>query len=113
MVQYGKYGYAHEFYYDSDTFQKRLLAALMEIVDVIGIENLDNHVLEACVDQQYDRVLDALLSAGANPNVNCFSPSYKYIHSSALYTVQKQGEYYEAGKADKMKASLLSAGAKI
>lgn len=113
MTEFGKYGYPHEFYYESISFQKRLVSALSIIIDVIGIENLDNSVLDSCVEQQFDIVLDYLLAAGANPNVNCFTPPYNHIKSSALYTVQKRGDYYEIGKAEKMTQSLISAGAVI
>ena len=111
LVYYGRYGYPKEFYYETEKFQKRLIAALDKIVDVIGIENLDNHVLNECVEQQYDLVLEHLLIRGANPNVNCFTSYYNYVKSSALWTAEKDGEYYAEGIAEKMKAALYAAGA--
>ena len=43
LVYYGRYGFPKEFYFKTEKFQKRLIAALDKIIDVIGIENLDNH----------------------------------------------------------------------
>lgn len=111
MVRYGKYGYPKEFYFESEKFQHRMINALDKIVDVIGIKNLDNHVLDECVEQQYDLVLEHLLQRGADPNVNCFNEHYSYVKSSALYTLEKRGGYYAEGKAEKMLGALLSAGA--
>ena len=111
LVFYGRYGFPKEFYFETEKFQKRLIAALDKIIDVKGIENLDNHVLNECVEQQYDLVLEHLLIRGANPNVNCFTSYYNYVKSSALWTAEKDGEYYAEGIAEKMKAALYAAGA--
>ena len=111
LVYYGRYGFPKEFYFEPEKFQKRLIAALDKIIDVIGIENLDNHVLNECVEQQYDLVLEHLLKRGANPNVNCFTSYYNYVKSSALWTAEKDGEYYAEGIAEKMTAALYAAGA--
>lgn len=112
MAQYGKYGYPKEFYYEPEKYQARLAAALDTIIPVTGIENLDKHVLDECVDQQFDIVLEHLLELGANPNVNCFTPSYSYIRSSALYTVSHEAYLFDPEKARKMKRMLLDAGAR-
>lgn len=113
LVNYGKYGYPKEFYYESCNFQSRLIQALDPIVSIIGIENLDDATLDECVEQQYDIVLKYLLDKGANPNCNCFTPTYSHIPSSALYTAYKHKDYFDKDVSDRMIEMLLGAGAKV
>lgn len=108
MVFYAKYGYPKEFYFQSEVFQHRMIGALDKIIDIIGISHLHESVLEECVSQQYYLVLEHLLKLGANPNVNCFTPSYSFVKSSALWTLEKDRLYYEPEIAERMQKALHS-----
>lgn len=110
MVKNGKYGYPKEYYFETDKFQKRLIDALIPIVSILGICNLDIATFNECVYQQYDQVLEYLLDLGKKSDCNYFSPHYGHVISSALDIANTQKEYYEKEVADRMIKMLLDAG---
>lgn len=102
LVNFSKYGSPRESYYEIDKFQYRLISILEVVVDKIGIDRLNSHTLHDCVDNQYVDVLEYLLNRGANPYVNCFVESYWHIKSSAKYTLEKEGHYYQPEARNRM-----------
>ena len=66
--------------------QSRIIPILQVIIDKIGIENINKHTLNDCVEHQYVAILEYLLKLGANPDVHSFNEHYKHqtlfkIHS--------------------------------
>lgn len=120
LIDCSKYCYPKQFYDSSLAMPGRpgtkledaIIEGLEKMVEIIGIENISKYSLEACVELQYPKVMKYLLDAGANPNVNCFTPSYFHIRSSALYTARVHGYLLPKGLADEMIGLLLAAGAR-
>lgn len=108
---FSKFYYGKEFYYDNKAFQRRLIKTLKVLIDKIGVETLSSHCLDDLVEDQHDKVLGFLIKEGVNPNQNCFTESYRWVKSSALYEIESRGYQYEPAIRDKMKEILLSAGA--
>jgi hypothetical protein len=96
VVCHAKYGYPRESYYEIEKLQSRIIPLLDVIIEKIGIERLNSHTLNDCVELQYVIILEHLLKLGANPNVNCFNEHYRHIKSSAKYTLVKEGHYYKS-----------------
>lgn len=110
---YSKFEYGYDFYYNPEKYEERVISALSVIIEKTGIESIDDNCLDDCVDGQLVNVLEYLLKKGADPNVNCFTESYKWVKSSALYELDKRGSYYSQQKKERMTELLLNAGAKI
>ena len=110
---YSRFIHGHDFYFNPGLYQERLVNALEVIVTKIGIADLDSSCLCDCVEGQLVKALEYLLGKGADPNVNCFSPSYSWVKSSALYELENRGAYYDQDNADAMRRLLLDAGAMI
>lgn len=102
VVCHAKYGYPRESYYEIEKLQTRIMPVLDVIIDKIGIEKLNVHTLNDCVELQYVTILEHLLKLGANPNVNCFNEHYRHIKSSAKYTLEKEGHYYQPEARSRM-----------
>lgn len=102
VVCHAKYGYPRESYYEIEKLQTRIMPVLDVIIDKIGIEKLNVHTLNDCVELQYVTILEHLLKLGANPNVNCFNEHYRHIKSSAKYTLEKEGHYYQPEARNRM-----------
>lgn len=110
---YSKFYFGREFYYDNKAFQTRIIKALDVIIDKIGVDNLSTHCLDNLVEDQHDEVLEFLIKKSVNPNQNCFTESYAWVKSSALYEIEHRGYQYEPAIRDKMKEILISAGAVV
>ena len=110
---YSRFIQGHDFYFNPGLYQERLVNALEVIVTKIGIADLDFRCLCDCVEGQLVKTLEYLLGKGADPNVNCFSPYYSWVKSSALYELENRGAYYDQNIADAMRRLLLNAGARI
>ena len=106
IVCHAKYGFPKESYYEIEKLQSRIIPVLQVIIDKVGIENINKHTLNDCVEHQYVAILEYLLSLGANPDVNCFNEHYKHIKSSAKYTLEKEGHYYQPKARERMRELL-------
>jgi hypothetical protein len=102
IINHAKYGSPRESYYEIDKFQRRIIPVLEEVIDKIGIDRLNNHTLHDCVEHQYVTILEYLLKRGANPYANCFTKHYRHIKSSAKYTLEKEGHYYQPEARNRM-----------
>ena len=119
LIDCSKYCYPKQFY-DSKLdmpgrpglkLEDAIIEGLSKMIGIIGIESISKNSLEACVELLYPRVIKYLLDAGADPNVNCFSPSCFYVKSSALYTTKARAYLLPEGLAERMREMLLAAGA--
>ena len=111
---YSKFVNGHEFYFNGKEFDRRLSKALDVIIDKIGVQNLEKHALLDCVEGQFPQTLEHLLERGANPNTNCFTKSYSWVKSSALYELDRRGSYIEDQFiANAMREALVNRGAVI
>ena len=107
-----KYAFPKEFYFETPKIEKRIISALRVILKKIGsVKLLDESLLHECVELQYPAVLEFLLNAGVDPNLNCFNESYSFVASSALYKFLKHRDYYIPERAEQMEKLLLGAGA--
>ena len=106
IVCHAKYGFPRESYYEIEKLQCRIIPVLQVIIDKVGVENINKHTLHDCVEHQYVSILEYLLSLGANPDVNCFNEHYRHIKSSAKYTLEKEGHYYQPKARERMKELL-------
>lgn len=106
IVCHAKYGFPRESYYEIEKLQSRIIPVLQVIIDKVGVENINKHTLHDCVEHQYVSILEYLLSLGANPEVNCFNEHYRHIKSSAKYTLEKEGHYYQPKARERMKELL-------
>lgn len=106
IVCHAKYGFPRESYYEIEKLQSRIIPVLQVIIDKVGVENINKHTLHDCVEHQYVAILEYLLSLGANPDVNCFNEHYRHIKSSAKYTLEKEGHYYQPKARERMKELL-------
>lgn len=108
---YSRFIYGYDFYYNPDKYQERVIEALDCIIAKIGVGQIDNDCIYDCVTGQLVQVMRYLLRKGANPNVNCFTSSYSYVKSSALFELQHRYDYYDRNKARQMYGLLIQYGA--
>ena len=113
MIEWARYYYPEQWYCETEEFEKRMIPVYKEIIAKIGIENLSSNVLYECVCQKLPLLLEFLLKEGANPNVNCFNDSYKWVKSSSLYELYLEGNYFSKDLYLRMKKALLEAGANL
>ena len=111
LIDWARYYYPEQWYCDTEEFEKGMIPVFKEIISKIGIEKLSSNVLYECVCQKLPLLLEYLLEAGANPNVNCFNEDFKWITSSALYELYEEGNYFSKDLYLRMKKALLDAGA--
>ena len=113
LIEWARYYYPEQWYCETEEFEKRMIPVYKEIIAKIGIENLSSNVLYECVCQKLPLLLEFLLKEGANPNVNCFNDSYKWVKSSSLYELYLEGNYFSKDLYLRMKKALLEAGANL
>ena len=111
LIDWARYYYPEQWYCETEEFEKRMISVFNEIISKIGTEKLSSNVLYECVCQKLPLLLEYLLEAGTNPNVNCFIEDYKWIPSSALYELYQEGNYFSKDLYLRMKKALLDGGA--
>ena len=113
LIDWARFYYPKLWYCETEEFEKRMICVFKEIIAKIGIKNLSSNVLYECVYQKLPLLLEFLLKEGANPNVNCFTESYGWVKSSALYEIYEEGNYFSKELYFRMKNALLNAGASL
>ena len=110
-LELSSYYFPHEFYAHTKAFQKRIINYLQVVINKIGLQNLWDCLLSSCIELQYCDVMEFLLDAGVDPNINCFNADYSFVSSSALYTLKRSGYLLPEDIREHMEKLLLDHGA--
>lgn len=111
LVLRGQFYYSDLWYKNSLEYQKKLITVFDVLFQKITIKDISKHILYECIYQQLPELLEYLLEKGANPNVNCFSESYSWVKSSAMYELFEEGNYFTKELYDRFLNDLEKYGA--
>lgn len=111
LIDRGRFYYSEEWYKEPEKYQKKLIEVFTVLLKKNNISQISDDILHECIYQQLPDLLEFLLDKGANPNVNCFNDSYKWVKSSAMYELLLEGSYFTEELYNRFMAALLKHGA--